>query len=97
MFGLFNDVKAVIKLDKICIDNNIFRLHYKATFVILLTASILVTAKQYMGEEGMELNFRHKLEEAKIKFHLLNTFMCFKHTFYGFMGCVAKSLSSTAA
>ena len=66
MFGLFNDVKAVIKLDKICIDNNIFRLHYKATFVILLTASILVTAKQYMGEEGMELNFRHKLEETTI-------------------------------
>jgi len=50
MFSLLGDVKGLIKLDKLCIDNNVFRLHYKATFIILLTASILVTAKQYMGD-----------------------------------------------
>ena len=70
MFSVLGDVKGLIKLDKLCIDNNVFRLHYKvhgcerrdfskvcnqiqlglqATFIILLTASILVTAKQYMG------------------------------------------------
>merc|ERR1712226_648883 len=50
MFKSLDEVKSLIKLDKICIDNNIFRLHYKATFVILLTASIIVTAKQYVGD-----------------------------------------------
>ena len=68
MFDVLNDIKGHIKLDDICIDNNVFRLHYKvldqwhqllvgtdlscvqATFVILLTASALVTAKTYIGD-----------------------------------------------
>ena len=64
MFDVFGSVKPLLKLDKICIDNNIFRLHYKvyfqlgksfhlrvqATFVILVTASLLVTSKQYIGD-----------------------------------------------
>ena len=29
MLDLFGHVKGFIKLDKICIDNNVFRLHYK--------------------------------------------------------------------
>jgi hypothetical protein len=29
MFDVFGSVKGLIKLDSICIDNNIFRLHYK--------------------------------------------------------------------
>ena len=56
MFDVFGSVKGLIKLDKICIDNNIFRLHYKvrlfitmfsfilsftqASFIILVTASL---------------------------------------------------------
>merc|ERR1711962_1426579 len=50
MFDLFGEVKSLIKLDKVCIDNNIFRLHYKVTFIILLTSGILVTSKQYIGD-----------------------------------------------
>ena len=29
MFSVLGDVKGLIKLDKLCIDNNVFRLHYK--------------------------------------------------------------------
>ena len=29
MFDVLNDIKGHIKLDDICIDNNVFRLHYK--------------------------------------------------------------------
>ena len=58
MFKSLDEVKSLIKLDKICIDNNIFRLHYKATFVILLTASIIVTAKQYVGEHTLALQLQ---------------------------------------
>jgi len=50
MFDVFGSVKGFIKLDSICIDNNVFRLHYKATFLVLIVASLLVTSKQYIGD-----------------------------------------------
>ncbi len=50
MYKTFSPVKDLIKLDAIRIDNNVFRLHYKATVIILVTASLLVTSKQYIGD-----------------------------------------------
>ena len=50
MFDVFGSVKGLIKLETICIDNNVFRLHYKATFIILVVASLLVTSRQYIGD-----------------------------------------------
>jgi len=50
MFDIFGSVKSLLKLDEICIDNNIFRLHYKATVIVLVTSSLLVTSKQYIGD-----------------------------------------------
>ena len=34
MLDVFGSVKDLIKLDKICIDNTIFRLHYKARHIL---------------------------------------------------------------
>jgi len=50
MFDVFGSVKTLVKLETICIDNNVFRLHYKATFIILVVASLLVTSRQYIGD-----------------------------------------------
>ena len=50
MFDVFGPVKGLIKLDEVCIDNNVFRLHYKATFIVLVVCSLLVTSKQYIGD-----------------------------------------------
>ena len=50
MFDVFGSVKGLLKLDDVCIDNNIFRLHYKATVVFLVVSSLLVTSKQYIGD-----------------------------------------------
>ena len=50
MFDVFTPVKGLIKLDTIYIDNNVFRLHYKATFIVLVVASLLVTSRQYIGD-----------------------------------------------
>ncbi|QQP57149.1 Innexin, partial [Caligus rogercresseyi] len=36
MFDVFGSVKILIKIDSICIDNNVFRLHYKATVILLI-------------------------------------------------------------
>ena len=31
MFDVFQPVKNLLKIDSVCIDNNIFRLHYKVS------------------------------------------------------------------
>ncbi|XP_015108560.1 innexin inx2 [Diachasma alloeum] len=50
MFDVFGSVKGLLKLDQVCIDNNVFRLHYKATVIILIAFSLLVTSRQYIGD-----------------------------------------------
>jgi len=50
MFDVFGSVKGLLKIDTICIDNNIFRLHYKATVIILIAFSLVVTSRQYIGD-----------------------------------------------
>ena len=50
MIDVFGQVKSLVKLEDICIDNNVFRLHYKVTGVILIMASLLVTSRQYIGD-----------------------------------------------
>ena len=50
MIDVFGQVKSLVQLEDICIDNNVFRLHYKVTGVILIMASLLVTSRQYIGD-----------------------------------------------
>jgi hypothetical protein len=50
MLGFFSQVRGFTNLDKVWIDNNVFRLHYKATVLIFVTASLLVTSRQYIGD-----------------------------------------------
>ncbi|CAL1299150.1 unnamed protein product [Larinioides sclopetarius] len=47
---LFSSLKSFFKTDFTTIDNNVFRLHYKGTATILVAFSILVTARQYIGD-----------------------------------------------
>ena len=44
------ELKKLIKFDSIKIDNNVFRLHYKATFLIMFCASLLTTLHTYVGD-----------------------------------------------
>ena len=50
MFDVFKPLQGLIKIETICTDNNVFRLHYKATFIVLVVASLLVTSRQYIGD-----------------------------------------------
>lgn len=50
MFDVFGSVKGLLKLDSVNIDNNIFRLHYKATVIVLIAFSLVVTSRQYIGD-----------------------------------------------
>ena len=46
----FDSIKGFLKFDHVWIDNNVFRLHYKATVIIFVTASLFVTSRQYIGD-----------------------------------------------
>lgn len=50
MLEIFNSIKDLLKIDCVRIDNNIFRLHYKATVIILIVCSLFVTSNQYIGD-----------------------------------------------
>lgn len=49
MIGLWIDLTKYLKLDKVRIDNDVFRLHYKLTFLLLLGSSIILTLKDFFG------------------------------------------------
>ena len=50
MLDIFGSVKGFLKLDSVNIDNNIFRLHYKLTVIMLIIFSLIVTSRQYIGD-----------------------------------------------
>ncbi|KAK7067145.1 Structural component of the gap junction, partial [Halocaridina rubra] len=50
MHDVFGDIKSLVRLSDIHTDNNIFRLHYKATMFVLIVCSLLVTSRQYFGD-----------------------------------------------
>ena len=50
MLDIFHGLLGFLKFDSVCIDNNVFRLHYKATVMILVICSVLVTSRQYVGD-----------------------------------------------
>jgi len=47
---VFGSIRGLLKVDSVSIDNNIFRMHYKATMFVLVAFSLLVTQKQYFGD-----------------------------------------------
>ncbi|KAF5280034.1 hypothetical protein FQR65_LT03289 [Abscondita terminalis] len=50
MLDFLNSFKSLIKLEKIHTDNNVFKLHYRFTVIMLIVFSILITSKQYFGD-----------------------------------------------
>lgn len=50
--GTFSKLKAALRQKKsaVKIDTAVFKLHYRVTFILLVTCSILVTSRQYIGE-----------------------------------------------
>lgn len=50
MIDIFRSLRTLFKISHVHIDNNIFRLHYSFTVLVLLAFCVLVTTKQYVGE-----------------------------------------------
>ncbi|XP_077284551.1 innexin inx7-like [Arctopsyche grandis] len=91
MLDPFKAVKGQLKIrfDKASIDDVIFKLHYRATFMLLLVSSILVTQRQYVGEHIKCLS---DLDTSEKKFiNVINTYCFFSSTF-----TVVKHLNESA-
>ncbi|XP_063906300.1 innexin inx7-like isoform X2 [Zophobas morio] len=71
-----NNVK--IKSDSLCIDNWVFKLHYRVTTVIFLVSTVLVTSKEYIGE-SMKCLTSKLADRTYQKF--LESFCFYKSTF----------------
>lgn len=50
MLADLTPLKGLFKIEKVKIDNAIFRLHYKVTVLFLLTGAVIVTLSQYIGD-----------------------------------------------
>lgn len=50
MLDLFAPIKCLLQEETVRVDNVVFRLHSRVTVLLLLVCTILVTAKQYIGE-----------------------------------------------
>ncbi|CAN7994164.1 unnamed protein product [Ixodes hexagonus] len=50
MLDIIRSLKSLLKTSRVHIDNEVFRLHYTATVIILLAFCIVVTTKQFVGD-----------------------------------------------
>lgn len=73
MDQFFGGLKSLFKTSKIVIDNYVFQLHYRATFLVLFAFSLLVTGRQYFGDPI------DCISKDDIPSDLLDTF-CWIHT-----------------
>lgn len=76
MLGTFSSVKQYLKFDisRVVIDNIVFKLHYRWTFVLLLVATLLITSRQYIGEHIQCIS-------DNVVAPVINTFCFFTPTF----------------
>lgn len=50
MIYTFSSLKGVLKIDAVTIDNGVFFMHYKLTFLALAAFSLFTTSAQYIGD-----------------------------------------------
>ncbi|XP_043669137.1 innexin inx7-like [Vespula pensylvanica] len=72
---LKDHVKLKVAEDSAAIDNLVFRLHYRITFLALLMGSLLVSARQYIGEHIK------CIADSSINSQVIETYCFFTSTF----------------
>lgn len=76
MLGVFSIILDQLKTEpgKICIDNWVFKLHYRVTVIIFLISTILVTLTEYFGDRIKCISDSHFS-------HVIETYCFFTSTF----------------
>ncbi|KAI1293482.1 Innexin inx1 [Halotydeus destructor] len=87
MLDLFLGLKRLVKRRAVHIDNAVFRLHWLVTTVILIAFSLIITARQYVG------NPIDCLQNDEIPASILNTY-CWIHTTFTIPSAFHKKVGS---
>lgn len=78
-FSVLKDhVKLKVRQDSVSIDNMVFKLHYRVTFLALMLSTLLVTSRQYIGEH-IRCIIGDKWNDDQVK--VINTYCFFMSTF----------------
>lgn len=75
MLDVFRGLKNLIKVNYVHIDSPVFRLHYSITVILLISFSLIVTTRQYVG------NPIDCIHTKDIPEDVLNTY-CWIHSTY---------------
>lgn len=84
---ILSPFKNFIKLPDATIDNNVFKLHYRVSCLILFACSVLVTCRQYFGDPI------DCISNDDVPNELLDTF-CWVHTTYSVVDGWNKTVGS---
>lgn len=85
MLDIFHGLRLVVKKRSINIDNAVFRCHWFFTSTLLVSFSVIITARQYVGQP-IECHSVNKITES-----LLNSFCWVQGTFTIPQACNLKS------
>ena len=82
MLDIFLRLKTLVKVSHVHIDSSVFRLHWSISSVILLTFSVIVTTRQYVGNPiGMFKIFMYVFYHSD---NTWDTFRCMNIIFLSF-------------
>lgn len=87
MLDIFRGLKNLIKVNHISIDSPVFRLHYSITVMMLMSFSLIVTTRQYVG------NPIDCVHTKDIPEDVLNTY-CWIHSTYALKSLFKKKIGS---
>lgn len=87
MLDIFRGLKNLIKVNHIKTDSPVFRLHYSITVMILMSFSLIVTTRQYVGNPIDCVHTKDLPEDV------LNTY-CWIHSTYTLKSLFRKKIGS---
>lgn len=90
MLDIFRGLKSLVKVNQIKTDSPIFRLHYSITVMILMSFSLIITTRQYVGNPIDCIHTKDVPEDV------LNTF-CWIHSTYTMKHLFTKKVGEEVA
>lgn len=90
MLDIFRGLKTLVKLSTVHTDSLVFRLHYSITVLLLVSFSLIVTTRQYVG------NPIDCIHTKDIPEDVLNTY-CWIHSTYSVKSAFKKKVGTEVA
>lgn len=87
MLDIFRGLKSLVKINHVKTDSPVFRLHYSITVMILMSFSLIVTTRQYVGNPIDCVHTKDLPEDV------LNTY-CWIHSTYTLKSLFRKKIGT---